>query len=360
MRCLFLATDAFGGHGGIAQSNRDFLKAISLHPKCDEIVCLPRLAPGHWETLPEKVIQDRGALGGKVRYTTAVLRSLCKDFDFVICAHINLLPFGTLAKKVFGLPVLLVIYGIDIWDPSLFARAFAKDVDGVISVSRLSLEKFLGWSGVKRETTCVLPNAGHLDRFSPGPKNPELLRRYGLVGKKVLLTLGRLSADERYKGIDEVLQVMPEMLRTEPNLVYMVVGDGSDRGRLEEKANGLGIKEQVRFTGRVSEEEKVDHYRLADAFVLCGFGEGFGIVCLEALACGIPVVGSTLDATREALKEGELGFLADPRDGRDLQEKLWAALAVEERIVKPGLEFIDEDHYTRRCHQVLDQFLGKP
>src|SRR5437868_1283015 len=127
MRCLFLATDAFGGHGGIAQSNRDLLKAISLYPKCDEIVCLPRLAPGEWETLPEKVIQERGALGGKGKYTGAVLRSLSKDFDLVICAHINLLPFGILAKKIFGLPLLLVIYGIDIWHPSLFARTFARD-----------------------------------------------------------------------------------------------------------------------------------------------------------------------------------------------------------------------------------------
>ena len=71
---------------------------------------------------------------------------------------------------------------------------------------------------------------------------------------------------------------------------------------------------EVTFTSVVPEAEKADHYRLADAFVMPGRGEGFGIVYLEAMACGIPVLGSRLDAGREALRQGELGILVDPDD----------------------------------------------
>ena len=67
------------------------------------------------------------------------------------------------------------------------------------------------------------------------------------------------------------------------------------------------------FAGRVAESEKAAHYRLADAFVMPGYGEGFGIVYLEALACGIPVLASKLDASGEALRDGTMGLLVDPR-----------------------------------------------
>jgi hypothetical protein len=82
--------------------------------------------------------------------------------------------------------------------------------------------------------------------------------------------------------------------------------------RLEEKANSLGLSDKVVFTGRISESEKVAHYNLADAYVMPSTGEGFGIVLIEAAACGVPVVGSRVDGSREALLDGRLGHLVDP------------------------------------------------
>jgi phosphatidylinositol alpha-1,6-mannosyltransferase len=112
-----------------------------------------------------------------------------------------------------------------------------------------------------------------------------------------------------------------------PNIAYLIVGDGTDHHRLEEKARSLGVHERVVFAGYIPEREKADHYRLADAYVMPGRGEGFGIVYLEALACGVPVVASKLDGSREAVRDGALGILVDPNDAEGIKRGILEALA---------------------------------
>ena len=109
-------------------------------------------------------------------------------------------------------------------------------------------------------------------------------------------------------------------------MVYLVVGDGDDRPRLEARASALGIHDQVVFTGYVTDAEKPDYYRLADLFAMPGRGEGFGIVYLEALACGVPVLASTADASREVLRDGAWGRLVDPSDLVAIRAAILAAL----------------------------------
>src|SRR5205085_2472692 len=121
----------------------------------------------------------------------------------------------------------------------------------------------LSWSGVRPEKAYILPNSIDLRQFRPAPKSPKLLRRHDLAGKTIVMTVGRLVSAERYKGFDEVLDLMPMLLEDVPNLVYLIVGDGNDRGRLERKAITLGVADHVVFTGFVSEAEKCDYYNLA-------------------------------------------------------------------------------------------------
>src|SRR5207302_1971283 len=147
-----------------------------------------------------------------------------------------------------------------------------------------------------------------------------------------------LSAAERYKGIDEVLELMPSLVQEMPDLVYLIVGDGDDRGRLESKTASLRIERHVVFAGYIPEEQKADYYRLADAFVMPGRGEGFGIVYLEAMACGIPVVASKADASREAVLDGQLGFLADPDSPEEIHAAIKQALA-RPRSLQKELEY---------------------
>lgn len=168
----------------------------------------------------------------------------------------------------------------------------------------------------------------------------------------MIMMLGRIVTTERYKGVDEVLDVMPRLIEKVPNVTYLIVGDGSDRQRLETKVRALGLKEYVVFTGLIPETEKADHYRLADAFVMPSHGEGFGFVFLEALACGVPVVGSTVDGGREALRDGLLGRLVDPKNPDELVQAVFQAIDAPKRIPE-GIEYFSFENFERKCHRLM-------
>jgi glycosyltransferase involved in cell wall biosynthesis len=199
----------------------------------------------------------------------------------------------------------------------------------------------------------VVPDCIDLAAYGPGPKQDDLLARYGLEDRTVMLTLGRLASGEQYKGHDEVMEVLPDLVDEVPDLSYLICGDGDDRPRLEAKAERLGIGDRVVFAGYVPEDEKADHYRLADAFVMPGRGEGFGIVYLEALACGVPVVASEADASREAVRDGELGTVVDPDDLEDVKSGILDALH-EPQGVSDGLDYFSVGRFRNRWHRVIN------
>jgi glycosyltransferase involved in cell wall biosynthesis len=103
---------------------------------------------------------------------------------------------------------------------------------------------------------------------------------------------------------------------------YLIVGDGNDRDRLATLARAEGVANAVIFAGRVGSEELPDYYRLCDLFALPSTGEGFGIVFLEALACGRPVLAGDQDGARDPLVDGELGVLVDPENVVNLSQTI--------------------------------------
>jgi glycosyltransferase involved in cell wall biosynthesis len=171
------------------------------------------------------------------------------------------------------------------------------------------------------------------------------------------MTMGRLAPEEQYKGFDEIIELLPALALDVPNLSYLIVGSGLDRARLEGKASSLGVGDRVVFAGFVPEEEKADHFRLADAFVMPGRGEGFGIVCLEAMACGVPVVASKADGSREAVLNGRLGIVVDPEDPGEIRSGIHAALSRPAGVVPDGLDYFSFENFTVRLHGVLETVL---
>ncbi|HLF97409.1 MAG TPA: glycosyltransferase family 4 protein [Methylococcaceae bacterium] len=361
-RILVLLTDAYGGHGGISRFNRDFLGALSAHENVREILVFPRLVRSAIEETILSNIRfvDRGVTS-KMGYVKTVLAHVIGDrkFDLLVCGHINLLPLCWLLSRWIGCPLALIIHGIDAWEPtgSRLVDRLAKRVDAVVAVSRLSLQRFCAWSGTNPDKGFILPNTVDLSLFTPGPQNPELLNRYGLENKTVLMTLGRMPCSERYKGYDEIIELLPALSERIPDVAYLLAGNGDDRPRLERKAQELGVGKQVVFAGMIPESEKVDHYRLADAYVMPSRGEGFGIVLLEAMACGIPVVASKLDGGREALRDGLLGELVDPLDSADILRGVLQALK-KPRGVPEGLEYFSMDGFRQRVHDIVDGLLA--
>lgn len=362
MKALLLTTDAFGGSGGIAKYNRDLLRSLCSFPAFTEVVALPRRVSHPPGSLPPKLTYITSANGSKLLYLKYVANLLTSGskFDLIVCGHINLLPLAYLAKLFLSAPLVLMCYGIDAWQPtrSHVTNAIVSRVDKVISITDFTKERFMGWARVKPDKVEVLPPAVNLSHYSPGPKRKELLRRYGLDGKTVIMTLGRLAPTEQYKGFDQIIELLPTLRGKIPDLAYLIVGEGDDRLRLAQKAESLGVSGNVVFTGFVPESEKADCYRLADAYVMPSSGEGFGIVFLEAMACGIPVLGSKIDGSREALRYGRLGTLVDPANSQELLAGILATLARSKGAVPQGLDYFSFENFERRCHHLLGKFLS--
>jgi glycosyltransferase involved in cell wall biosynthesis len=264
---------------------------------------------------------------------------------------LNLLPAASLMSRYRRARLALVIHGIEAWQPPTHgvAGAMVNRVDAFIAVSRHSAERFLSWSKLPARRGHVLPNCVDLEYFKPQARDERLAARYGLRSSTVIMTLGRLAPQERYKGFDEILEIMPRLLAARPNLKYLIVGDGPDRARLAAKSQALGVVGNVVFAGRIEEREKVAHYSLADAYVMPSSGEGFGIVLIEAAACGIPVIGSAVDGSREALLDGRLGGMVDPRNPDELVASILEVLAEERpRRRPPEVEIFGVGHFRAR------------
>lgn len=359
-RLLVLLTDAFGGRGGIAKFNCDLLKTLCLHPGVIEVTALPRIIFEKFGVLPVGLAYEAAAARGKPAYLyqLAKLMARRRRFGGVVCGHINLLPLGVVAARRYRVPLILVIHGIDAWQPPAIPglRGFLRRVDSFVSVSAFTKQRFLEWAPLRQEQGHVIPNCVDLSKFGAGPKPLYLLQRYGLSGRRTIMTLARLSAADRYKGVDEVLDVVPSLVQEVPDLAYLIVGEGEDRGRLQEKVARLRISNHVVFTGYTPEAEKADHYRLADAFVMPGRCEGFGIVYLEAMACGVPVVGSKADASREAVLNGKLGQIVDPGNPEEIRTAILEALQRPCRIPE-GLKHFSFEQFVERWHIFLQHAL---
>jgi glycosyltransferase involved in cell wall biosynthesis len=355
MRVLLIATDVYGGHGGIALYNRDLCEAIAGHPDCEELVVLPRIIVRDVDEIPSKVTFLAHAARGRAAYAAAItrLRLSRRKFDLVICGHINLLPVA----RVFTRKPVLLIYGIEAWRCVRRAVPFLPAVAAVVSISDITLRRFVSWSHTPARTF-ILPNAIHLDEYRVAPRDPELEARFGVAGKTVLMTFGRVTPSERYKGFDEVIELLPSLVARHPQITYMIAGSGDDITRLRGKAASLGVERHVVFTGYVAEREKAAIYNLADVFVMPSRGEGFGFVLLEAMASGVPVVASRLDGGREAVRNGLLGTMVDPTNSAEVRAAIEDELsAPSPRTFHPGLTYFSFDNFRQRLHTIVEECL---
>jgi phosphatidyl-myo-inositol dimannoside synthase len=304
---LALVTDAFGGHGGIAQYNRDFLGALAETGAVSSITVLPRQAPD-FPVMPEG-IEQIPARPNWIGYSLAALRTaLFRPFDLVFCGHLFLAPLAVLITRLKGAKLIVQTHGIEAWPrPSRTQRAALEAADLVLCVSRYTRAAVLSWAATAPERLLVVPDTVR-EAFTPGDGSTQRAA-LALQGKRVLLTVGRMDSRERYKGHDRVIAAISKLVAKGHDICYVVVGEGADRIRLEALARDAGVRERVRFLGRVGLEVLVDIYRMADLFVMPSTGEGFGIAFLEAMASGTSALGLRVAGATDALGDGQLGAL---------------------------------------------------
>lgn len=328
---LALVTDAFGGYGGIARYNRDFLEALALSPLIASVTVLPRLAPDPIHALPDK-IRQLAPESDVVRYSLGALRCAwhMPPRHFIFCGHILMSPLAGILRRLGGKPVWLQVHGIDAWAPPSARVAWgAHSASLVTAVSRHTRQQMLSnwWQGPE-SALAVLPNTVGTE-FSPGPKVPGILARHGLENRKVILTVSRLSKGDRYKGQDYVIAALAGLKQDHPTAVYVIAGAATkdEQARLSAAAQAFGVADRVIFAGKVGTDELPGYLRSADVFVMPSTKEGFGIVFLEAAACGIPVIAGNRDGSVDALADGAIGTLVDPENTKQIADAIRAAFA---------------------------------
>jgi phosphatidylinositol alpha-1,6-mannosyltransferase len=181
----------------------------------------------------------------------------------------------------------------------------------------------------------VIWDCADLERFRPGPADPELFGRYGLPNperKRVVLTLGRLSKSARHKGYDRLIEIFSDVRKSVPNAHLVIAGRGDDKERLEAKVHDYGLTNCVTFTGAIDEEDLAAIYRTANIFCLVsdkgtGRGEGIPLTPIEAMASGLPIIVGDEDGSREAVDGTRNGIVVSPRDLPQMTDALVTLLS---------------------------------
>jgi glycosyltransferase involved in cell wall biosynthesis len=210
------------------------------------------------------------------------------------------------------------------WKEKSLLRIAARIADCVFCVS-LSVE--LSWFGTgklfNRELAdsrrhCTIYNAvdaKRIFRLSRETDRQEYLRSHGLDNGPVIGCVARLR---REKGQALLLDAMVEIIRYFPTTKLLLIGDGPDRADLEQQAVALGINNHVRWLGQQEPEEVFRLYGIMDLVVVPSRFEGFGLSAAEAMAAGLPVVGTRIDGLAEVIVDGTTGILITPEDARAL------------------------------------------
>ena len=260
----------------------------------------------------------RGFGINKMRFIKEMVQAGSKC-NVVILSHINLLLVGWFIKKIApGTKIILLAHGIEIWYPlNARKRKMLQHCDKILAVSSYTNNKIIEVHGVPKEKCTVLNNC--LDPFLPLPslhkKNEVLLKKYGFrETDTILMTLTRLSSKERYKGYEKVIEGIATLKIKNPHIKYLIAGsyDSQEKVYVDTLINKLEIQNAVVMPGYIPDEELEDHFTISDIYVMPSRKEGFGIVFIEAMYYGLPVIAGNLDGSADALLNGELGQLVNP------------------------------------------------
>lgn len=307
VRVLALAAEAFGGRGGIAQSTRDLILALSSMPAVEHIHILPRLQPEQTPHIPDGIKQSsskrsRLAYAYRAIWLAAKLRP-----QVVYCGHAFMAPLARIVARMVGARLMCHVHGLEVWQPlSASKRQALAAADLMLCVSHYTARKVVEVTGADPNRCKVIYNTID-DRFTPGD-GTAAREKFSIPDDAfVISTVSRLDSGQRHKGHDRVIPLLKDLSEAYPNLVYLIAGTGGDRARLEALAHNTGAGQIVRFLGFVPDEDLADLYRATDLYVMPSHGEGFGIAFVEAMACGTPALGLNVGGAGDALRDGELG-----------------------------------------------------
>ncbi len=376
MRLLLVAQDFPPGTGGIQTYAAELAARLSL--RCAHFAVLAPALPGAAAFDATCEYPVHRLPGSPDLFPMSSLVSLPRlarreRIDVVFCVQWQPAASALVARALTGYPrriavaaharELLLRPPVPLISTALdrLRRWVLTHADALFPVSRYTAG-LLEHAGVRAERITVVPNGTDPERFHPGDGAAREALRPG--DGPALLTVGRLVPR---KGIDTVLRALPRLLAGRPDVTYLIGGDGPDRGRLEALAAELGVAESVRFLGAVAASALPALYAACDVFVMPSRGvppdvEGFGIVFLEASACGTPVVGARTGGIPDAVADGETGLLVEPDQPDELAGALLRLVrdpAYAERLGAQGRQRVVSrftwDHAAAALYDALER-----
>lgn len=363
---LFLTLRIFSETGGIEKVCKVFCKA--LHELDSDLntggTKVFSMYDGRKDADEKYINQSvfKGYNQQKISFVKAAIQQGCKS-NIVILSHINLLSIGFLIKLLSPkTKLLLFAHGIEVWGPlSGFRKRMLKKCDCIIAVSQFTKQKMLQGYQLSGEKITVLNNC--VDPFLPAPlkngKDACLQKKYGFTNSNiVLMTLTRLSSKELYKGYDHVLFSINHLKEKYPDIKYLIVGryDEAEKKRLDIIIQQYSLKPYVVFTGYIADAELAEHYSLADMYVMPSKKEGFGIVFIEAMHYGLPVIAGNKDGSVDALCNGKLGILVNPDNQIEINEAIEKIINQKEKYIPNQdllLQYFSYSTYKNKLKQII-------
>ena len=269
---------------------------------------------------------------------------------------------ATLLGRWLKVPVAITLRGTEArhaHTPALAAplKKALRAATRLIAVSA-ELKRVAMQLGADPARALVVGNGVDISKFQPQPKDQARAKLGIAPTARVLISVGGLV--ER-KGFHRVIPLLPELLKTYPDLVYLIVGgasaEGNNRAELEKMVADLGLGPHVRFLGPKPHDELAEVLSAADVFVLATRAEGWANVFLEAMACGLPVVTTDVGGNREVVCRPELGEVVPFGDAQALGQTLHAALQAQWNA--EGIrQYAQENAWPHRVQVLLDVFRG--
>lgn len=287
--------------------------------------------------------------------------------DLVLhCGHVNAAVAARKLRRRYGTPYLLWTHALEIMDEWLRASILPAmlEADLVITNSEFT-RAFVESVGVPQSRIVKIHPGADPSRFRPGRDCRDFARRLGVLGRPTLLTVSRIVKANRYKGHDVVLRALARVAVQIPHVAYVIAGEGDDLDYLERLAREFGVRRNVVFAGRVSDEDLPLLYNTCDAFVMCSredrgrrgiLAEGFGMALVEASACGKPVIAGRSGGVPDAVLEGVTGLLVDPRDSDAVAAAIIKVLrepALANTLGTGGRKWVEAE---MNCSRAADEF----
>jgi glycosyltransferase involved in cell wall biosynthesis len=359
-RILLLVTGVFV-NGGIQRFNHTLLAALSaLDLECDVLSMhdsLQSTAPPGFGTRTS----IRGFAGSRWKFSQCAFRNIVGNrYDWILIGHVNLLVFAiaTLLLKPFSRTrAVLIAHGIEVWGHigRLRRLAFLR-LHTTLCVSRYTRRRVLEQvPTLHHDRLAIFPNClgSTWTGLNPSPQRP-------VPDAPFVLSVSRLERGDRYKGIVTVIEALSQL--DDPSLHYIVVGHGNDTVFLREVAARCGVAQRVHFLHGISDAELVNMYTQCKAFVLPSGNEGFGLVFLEAMYFGAPVIAAAEKGALDVVRDGETGLLVRFGDSMAIKraiERLIGDAVLREHLRERGRSTVVGDgeftfaHFTRRAGQIF-------